>query len=510
MKRFTICLLALTITVTAFAQVEDDWDKKMKEARESALKDFEGFKQQVYDDYEDFRRQANENYAKFMEEAWKAFDVNPAEEIPWQPKPVVPLEADAPTTNSKIEYDILIESPSNRLSSSVLPMESLSKIEIEESQPEPMGPILPIYESNDIAMQPLLFYGSLFQVRVEASKGKPLKLKDASEKSVAKMWKKLSSPYYDNIVAECLQQRKDRNLCDWAYVKLAEKMANKYFEPDSNESVVLQMYILTQSGYQMRMARADDKLTLLMGSKEKIYRYKYFVMDNVKYYIIDKSMQNKSMYVYDQAFPNEKLLSLAVRQPKIQLNKTEQRTLVAEHYPNVNVTIEFNKNLLDFYNEYPISGQWNYYSKASISDVAKQELYPVLQHAIEGKNDLEAVNILLDFVQTGLEYKTDQEQFGYERPLYPDESMFYPFCDCEDRSILFSCLVRELVGLDVVLLNYPSHLTTAVHFNEDVKGDYLMVDDEVYVICEPTFLKGAPVGRSGPQFRNQKPTVIKF
>ena len=240
MKRFTICLLALTITVTAFAQVEDDWDKKMKEARESALKDFEGFKQQVYDDYEDFRRQANENYAKFMEEAWKAFDVNPAEEIPWQPKPVVPLEADAPTTNSKIEYDILIESPSNRLSSSVLPMESLSKIEIEESQPEPMGPILPIYESNDIAMQPLLFYGSLFQVRVEASKGKPLKLKDASEKSVAKMWKKLSSPYYDNIVAECLQQRKDRNLCDWAYVKLAEKMANKYFEPDSNESVVLQ------------------------------------------------------------------------------------------------------------------------------------------------------------------------------------------------------------------------------------------------------------------------------
>ena len=247
-----------------------------------------------------------------------------------------------------------------------------------------------------------------------------------------------------------------------------------------------------------------------MGSKEKIYRYKYFVMDNVKYYIIDRSMQNKSMYVYDRAFPNEQLLSLAMRQPKIQLNKTEQRTLVAKNYPNVSVTIEFNKNLLDFYNDYPISGQWNYYSKASISDVAKQELYPVLQHAIEGKNDLEAVNILLDFVQTGLEYKTDQEQFGYERPLYPDESMFYPFCDCEDRSILFSCLVRELVGLDVVLLNYPSHLTTAVHFNEDVKGDYLMVDDEVYVICEPTFLKGAPVGRSGPQFRNQKPTVIKF
>lgn len=510
MKKLTFTLLVLAITTTTFAQVEDDWEKRMKEARENALKNFEGFKQQVYDDYEDFRRQANENYAKFMEEAWKAFDVNPAEEIPWQPKPVVPLEDDAPTTNSQIEYDILIESSSKHLTSSALSLDASLNIEIEqESQPEPMGPILPAYEA-DIALQPLLFYGSLYEVRVEASKEKPFKLKDASENSVARMWRKLSCSYYDNIVAECLQQRVDRDLCDWAYVKLAEQMANKYFPVGSNEAVVLQMYILIQSGYQMRMARAGKKLTLLMGSKEKIYRHKYFVIDNVKYYIIDRSMQNKSMYVFDRAFPKERLLSLAVRQPKMQLNKTEQRTLVAKHYPNMKVTIESNKNLLDFYNDCPVTGQWNYYSNASISDDVKQVLYPVLQHAIEGKSELEAVNMLLDFVQTGFAYKTDQEQFGYERPLYPDETMFYPYCDCEDRSILFSCLVRELVGLDVVLLNYPSHLSTAVHFNEDVKGDYLMVDDKVYIICEPTFLNGAPVGRSGPQFKDKKPKVIKF
>ena len=71
--------------------------------------------------------------------------------------------------------------------------------------------------------------------------------------------------------------------------------------------------------------------------------------------------------------------------------------------------------------------------------------------------------------------------------------MYYPYCDCEDRSILFSRLIRDLLGLDVVLVFYPGHLATAVHFTEDVKGDYIIVDGKKYVICDPTYI-GAPVG----------------
>ena len=66
------------------------------------------------------------------------------------------------------------------------------------------------------------------------------------------------------------------------------------------------------------------------------------------------------------------------------------------------------------------------------------------------------------------------------------------------------------MGLDVVLLDYPGHLTTAVHFNEKVKGDHLIVDDQVYVICEPTIVCGAPAGISGDQFKGIKPRVVKF
>jgi hypothetical protein len=511
MKRLIFTVLALSFATTLAAQVEDEWDKLMKESKESVTSEFDSFVKQANKEFEDFRRQANESYAKFMEEAWKSFNVMDAEEAPWtQPKPVVPLEDVAPETNAMIEYDEVIESPSDRIPEATLPEGSLTEVEVRlQGQPEPMEPILPVYES-DYSVQNLFLYGSSFPVRVEPSKEVSMKLKDPSEKNVARMWRKLSSPYYDNIVAECLQQRKERSLCDWAYVKFTEQMANKYFEPGSNEAVVLQMYILTQSGYQMRMARAGKKLTLLMGSKEKLYQYKYFIMDKVQYYIIDKSMKDKSMNVYNRAFPNEKLLSLAMVQPKLNVNKTAKRTITAYNKPDLKINLVFNQNLLDFYTDCPVSSQWDYYSKASFSNEVKQTLYPALRSAIEGKNEVDAVEFLLNFVQTTFEYKTDQAQFGYERPLYPDESLYYPYCDCEDRSILFSCLVRELVGLDVVLLAYPAHLSTAVHFNRDVKGDYVMVDGLKYVVCEPTAVLGAPVGHGGSKYRDKKPKIMKF
>jgi hypothetical protein len=149
------------------------------------------------------------------------------------------------------------------------------------------------------------------------------------------------------------------------------------------------------------------------------------------------------------------------------------------------------------------------YSKASLSNQAKETLYPVLRKAIAGKTQAQAANILLNFVQTGFDYATDQQQVGYERPFYPDESLYYPYCDCEDRSILFACLVRELLGLDVVLLDYPEHLSTAVGFTENVEGDYLMLGDKKYIACDPTYI-GADIGMSMPSMKKFNPVVITF
>lgn len=175
----------------------------------------------------------------------------------------------------------------------------------------------------------------------------------------------------------------------------------------------------------------------------------------------------------------------------------------------LSATVTTNQNLIDYYNDYPKSSEWNYYSITSLSPNMKKALYPSLQKAIAGKSKTEAANQLLNFVQTSLEYQTDDEQFGGERAFFADETLFYPYCDCEDRSILYSILVRDLLGLDVVLLHYPGHLATAVCFEEEVAGDHLLIDGVKYLVCDPTYI-GADIGMAIPKYRKTSVNVVRI
>ena len=109
--------------------------------------------------------------------------------------------------------------------------------------------------------------------------------------------------------------------------------------------------------------------------------------------------------------------------------------------------------------------------------------------------------------QTAFEYKTDDAQFGGEKYMFAAETLYYPYSDCEDRSILFSYLVHELLQLEVVGLIYPGHAATAVRFSQPISGDQVEINGARYLICDPTYIN-ADIGTAMPQFKQSKPTVI--
>jgi hypothetical protein len=116
---------------------------------------------------------------------------------------------------------------------------------------------------------------------------------------------------------------------------------------------------------------------------------------------------------------------------------------------------------------------------------------------------------MLHWTQTGFKYKLDEEVWGIDRPFFGEESLFYPYCDCEDRAILLSHLVRDLLGLDVILVYYPGHLAMATNFLDDVDGDYILLNNKKYVICDPTYI-GASIGETMPNMDNKTATVIEL
>ncbi len=134
----------------------------------------------------------------------------------------------------------------------------------------------------------------------------------------------------------------------------------------------------------------------------------------------------------------------------------------------------------------------------------QKELKPLIQN----KTEVDAVQFLLSLVQQSFEYKTDGDQFGKEKYFFTEDILFYPYSDCEDRSIFFAHLVKALIGLEVVGLNYPNHVATAVKFNSSISGDAVLINDTKYIICDPTYI-GSDVGMAMPQFKNVSPSVIR-
>ena len=273
----------------------------------------------------------------------------------------------------------------------------------------------------------------------------------------------------------------------------------------------MQTYILVQSGYKVRLARCGERLALLVPFANEIFAVQYIEINGEKFYDI-YGKGSGTYYVFNHSFEGEKTASTSItREPQFTYSPTDDKTYEAWRYPNLKVSACTNKNLIDFYATFPTTNNWTGYVGASLSEKLKEKLYPALREQMKGRNSMGSVSLLLNFVQTAFQYKSDWDQFGYEKPFFGDELFYYPYCDCEDRSILFYILVRELVGLDVVLLDYPDHIATAVCLPDeyDIKGCYFMVGGKKYYICDPTYI-GAPIGDCMNQYKDKVPNIIRI
>ena len=490
MKRIVI-LTALSLGMSQLsAQTDFETYKRQQQQK------FSAYTKQQREEFEAYRAKLNAEYAEFMSKAWTACSASAAKPMPKSTEPVKPATVD-PTQTEGLEF--LKEA---------LP---IGKILASKKPAPPVVPAIPLPEVKPVVQSSpghtFKFYGT--RCRVGLTEAHRFTLKSSKERDAADGWKTLAHERYIDIVAQCMKHREALRLCDWGYVRFLQEMTGSFFTADhSNEAVLMQMYILVQSGYKVRVARVNDKLVLLLPMTNDIYNYSYIAMKDGHYYIIAKIEAGDEIYVYDRKFPQEQPFSLLMDEvPLLTNDETELRTLTSRK--SLSATVATNYNLIDYYNDYPKSSEWNYYSIASLSPDMKCALYPPLRRAIAGKSKAEAANLLLDFVQTSLEYQTDDEQFGGERAFFADETLFYPYCDCEDRSILYSILVRDLLGLDVVLLHYPGHLATAVCFDEEVSGDHLLIDGVKYLVCDPTYI-GADIGMAIPKYRKTSVNVVRI
>ena len=496
MKQTTAILVFLALCGAAAAQVDDNaFERQRREARarfeqmrNQERGRYNDAKKKAEADYAAFRKKANADYAAALQKAWQHMGVEPAEPKPAEPKPPAPRKP----------------SPDRLPSSIPLPQ--------EESVPTPIKlpppPLPPIPDPDpEVPTLRLTFYGSACTLHADSEKLR-FKLASADEKAVASAWEHLAGKDCDALLHDCLVAREDLCLSDWAYLSLLGQVSRQLLG-GGNESTLLQVFLFTQSGYRARLARCNGRLVPLVPFAHNFAGYSYIVLDGLKHYIVTDNHPT-SVEVCAAAFPREQTADIyVVRLPRLAKRPGQTRTLAAQRFGTMKISVATDLNLVAYLNDHPVTDAWDRYALTGLSEQAKASLYPVLRSQVEGKSKAKAAAMLLDFVQTAFSYATDQDQFGYERPLFADESFHYPKNDCEDRSIVYSILVRDLLGLDVVLVHYPGHLATAVAFPGEVDGDYFTVDGRRFTVCDPTYI-GAGIGESMPQFQNTKAHLYKL
>lgn len=482
-RRYSILLLTCSSSMQLLAQNDN--------STESA--EFDDFRKELQDEYTDFRKEINREYVGFLSKAWKEYRLFQGKSPDEVPKPLSPVRFQ----EEKNGQEVLVRP--EKVVEGYFAKEPVVEEVIGKRQPKK--------EERGQKGIFIDYFGAELYVNYQS---RPFQLAAIDERSVGNLWKGVADSRFSVLLVDMLRYKKEMRMNDWAYFLLAEKIASCLSVLQSEDCrTVFQHFLLVQSGYDVRLARVDRSLVLLIPVRDEVYARPYLMVDGKQYYVISKKdlKSYSSIYTYQLA---EKLikkpyLSLKIHQ---ELLLPMQPKVFCIKIPGLEIKGEVNANKIRFYREY-LSCELSVYACAAVDARLSKQLIASFAAQLDKKPPIAVLNLLLSWVQNGFRYQTDGEQFGYEKPFFLEENFYYPASDCEDRSILFAFLVRNLLKKKVVLLDYPGHVATAVCMDEEIKGAYVLLDGKKYVVCDPTYVN-AEVGRVMPDYREKRPKVIKL
>lgn len=486
MKRYLLLLLALLLCGVVDAQSD-------------LRKQYEQFRQRRQQEYQDFRAKANADFAEFLKNRWK--DYQPKAALPVPIPDVLPTPQTAPAEDASP----IAPRPTTLPESA----RDTKEVQVIADRERPATSALP-----EGAVLRVDFFGDALSV--PCTKQQLPRLQSVDETGFSTMWSAFGKATA-GTVKSLEGYISGHALNGWGCYQLVKRVSEvAYGEKQPNERIAMQAYLLSQLNYCAQVASCSNKLVLLLPFKESVYSVPFLEMGGRRYYIYSYGHQGNAGYrTYENKFEYaQKQLSLQMH-GSMQVGEVKQvkfERMSAVLGTSLSAPIRVGNVALTYY--YPIVDNTVYYRQTLAADFARAILTPIKQK-VQGKSELEAVNFLLNLVQNGFQYATDEEVFGRQKQLFIEESFFYGKNNCKDRVGVFSWLVKEILGLQVIAVQFDgnqasggvAHIACAVAFTEQVSGDAYQYGNRRYVMCDPTYIN-AGVGKTMPCYVGAKGKIL--
>ncbi|MEI6888396.1 MAG: hypothetical protein ACOYM0_04640 [Bacteroidales bacterium] len=530
-KKYVLLLFLLACGLISKAQV----DKDFEEMKKAQLKELENFTDNTRKEFKNYKDSLDKEFSDYLRKNWTEFNVYAGIKPDTTPKPKTLPKYNPSVDKIKpgaVPREIRVDIPPPDPAMNILPV-PMPPFVNEDATPEPPPPtekVKPLPVPTAIAVPlptPVIlplptpvpvpvakttggkgfdFYGSKFTFSSDPAMNGNLPA-TIHNTTIADFWDRLNGTSWSSLLQQLSDAHTSMNLNDWGYLLLVKK-TSEAINPDINYSRLLSWFLLTKSGYRIRIAYTEKEIALMFPSSNTLFDTRFFVTDNVKFYA--PGFNENVVLTYAKDFPGAtKVFDLNLYSPlnigNTYNTKQFKFTFKDKEY---NFGLSYNLNTINFFKDYPLCDLKVYFDGV-VTPQAKESIYDALKPIIDKMTTPQAVDFLLYFVQNGFAYKGDQEQYGKEKFDFPEEDFYYPYTDCDDRAVLFSYLVKELLGLKVVGVVYPGHVATAINFPKDEPGDYIVYKGDKYVIADPTYIN-APFGLTMPGKVNAKAEIIEL
>ena len=445
--------------------------------------------------YTNYKKTFDEEFSKSLKEDWSRFN-SLYNKNPYKEK--------KPKVLPKIKKEIKVKREDINKSKKLV----IKKIEKQIQHTEDIDTEVKRFKNSKMLM--FSFYSN--NIKISYDKNNILYLNEYSKENISRFWDNISSNNYKSTLKQFNDYSNNLNLNDWAKYLLIYNSGLKIYK-NKNMANLFTWFYLTKMKYDVNVGFSNNSIYLLSTIDHEVFQVAFFTLDKKRYYVLTangKIKKIESIFTYKNSYPDANKSLSFINSREIKFNKNIRTKKLTFKYLNKKYTItsKYSFDLVKFYSTFPQS-DYRVYLNSNNSDLLSQTLLKQMQKIIKGKKEVEAVNMILRFVQTSFKYKTDLNNFSYEKVLFPEETIYYNFSDCEDRSIMFTFLIKKLTNLDIVAVKYKNHLASAVAFNSSISGSSFMYKNKKYLISDPTYIN-ANVGMVMPQYKNSRFKIINI
>jgi len=341
------------------------------------------------------------------------------------------------------------------------------------------------------------FYGDPVDLPFDASSF--VDFKDSlSDQSVNSFYEKMNQSHFEPVIKALLDFKDKNKPDDWLYYQLIRKTAQSISPKADNYQryTLYKWFFLCKTGYDAIITIHEGKILFYVQSDDMIYNIPYRVKDGKQYVCLNYhdygsiDFTKNSFHEVTIQVPDAKTaFSYKVtRLPNFNLTDYQDRDIQFTYNENeYHFKVKLNPQVKTIFANYPVVDYGTYFN-IPLTSVTYGSLIPSLKEKVKGMRVKDGVDYLMHFTRYAFLFKPDEEVFGQEKRLTPEQTLLYDNSDCEDRAGLFFYLVKEIYNLPMIVLEYPKHVTIAVKFDK-AYGNSIVYNGVRYSICEPSSQK---------------------